>query len=211
MESFIEKLNYAIDFEGDYLKSVRDNATSSGVPIMRKETAKFLCTLIALNKPKNILEIGTAVGYSGSLMLKYSTKDTKLTTVEIDQKNAEIARKNFKAQNFEKRAMIFVGDAEEIIPLSSGKFDFIFLDGPKSKYGEFLPYLKKMLAVNGVLVCDNVLFRDYISGNKKNPHRMQTIVNNMREFLDVLTCDKDFFTQVFEVDDGISVSIKIKG
>lgn len=211
MENYIDKLNYALDFEGDFLKKIRKAAEEEGVPVMKTDTAKFLTTISKLKNPKNILEIGTAVGYSGSLLLKYSDKESKLTTIEIDPKSAEIAKQNFKAQNFASRSMIFIGNAEEIIPLTSGKFDLIFLDGPKSHYGEFMPYLKKMLALNGSLICDNVLFRNYVSGEKKNPHRMQTIVNNMREFLNNLTNDADFLTQVFEIGDGVSVSVKIKG
>ncbi len=208
---YIAEINSRSTYEGDFLADIREKARAEGIPVMLPATSQFLSTIVKLNCPKNILEIGTAVGYSGSLMLKHSHKQSRLTTIEMCDESIAKARKNFKAQNFENRVRIFQGDASEIIPLMSGKFDFIFLDGPKSRYYEYYPYLKNMLVKGGVLVSDNVLFRDLISGEKKAHKRMNTIVFHMREFLDKLTKDDDFQTSVYDVGDGMAISIKVKG
>ncbi len=210
-EDYIVKLNKISPFEGEFLERIREEARADGIPVMLRETSQFLAMLIKAKAPKNFLEIGTAVGYSGSIMLKFGDSESKLTTLEIEEDSIARAKDNFKSQNYEYRVRIFSGDASEIIPVMSGKFDFIFLDGPKSKYYEYYPYLKKMLVSGGVLVADNVLFRDLISGAIKPHHRVQTIVNNMREFLDNLVADEDFLTTIYNIGDGLSVSIKIKG
>ena len=208
---FLDLLNEASDFEGKFLENLRISSREKGIPVMLKEGAKYLAMTVAQNSPKNILEIGTAVGYSGSLMLKYADSDAFLTTIEIDEKSVEVAKANFLEQGLLQKVRIFEGDAEDIVPLMSGTFDFVLIDGPKSRYLEFYPYVKKMLKVGGILFCDNVLFRDFVSGEKKNPHRMQTIVNNMRSFLEVIAKDEDFITNVLDIGDGICVSVKLRG
>lgn len=207
-EKYIESVNTADEFEGEYLQSLRIAAREEGIPVMLPETSKLLATTVSMKKPENILEIGTAVGYSGSIMLKNAKENARLTTIEIEESSANRAKETFKKEGFSERVTLHLGDAEEIIPMMSGSYDFILCDGPKSRYLEFYPYLKKMLRSGGVLFCDNVLFRDYISGEVKNPHRMQTIVNNMRDFLDVLSKDTDFTTTLLDVGDGVTVSVK---
>lgn len=207
-KKYIESVNTADDFEGNHLQSLRMAAREEGIPVMLPETSKLLATVVSMKKPENILEIGTAVGYSGSIMLKNAKENARLTTIEIEESSANRAKETFKKEGFSDRVTLHLGDAEEIIPMMSGSYDFILCDGPKSRYLEFYPYLKKMLRSGGVIFCDNVLFRDYISGEVKNPHRMQTIVNNMRDFLDVLSKDTDFTTTLLDVGDGVTVSVK---
>lgn len=205
---YSENLNVADNFEGEYLETLRKTAREEGIPVMLPSSSKLLAAIISLKKPTNVLEIGTAVGYSGSIMLKFAADNCRLTTLEIEEKSAMRAKETFSKLGFSERVTLHIGDAEEIVPLLSGSFDFILCDGPKSRYLEFYPYLKSLLKSGGVLFCDNVLFRDYVSGEVKNPHRMQTIVNNMREFLEMLTKDEDFVTTVLPVGDGVTISIK---
>ncbi len=206
-EEYLSLLNGRCDFEGEFLKNQREKARARGVPVMLEDTARFLANIIELKKPKNILEIGMAVGYSGSLMLRHTVKECKLTTIEIDEVSLKTAKDNFKAQGLTERVRIFQGDAGEIIPLMSGKFDFIFVDGPKSKYIQYLPNIMNMLSPQGVIVSDNVLFRDLISGEVKAHKRMNTIVRFMREYLDEITTNDKLFTQVYDVGDGVAVSV----
>lgn len=205
---YSENLNVADNFEGEYLETLRKTAREEGIPVMLPSSSKLLAAIISLKKPTNVLEIGTAVGYSGSIMLKFAADNCRLTTLEIEEKSAMRAKETFSKLGFSERVTLHIGDAEEIVPLLSGSFDFILCDGPKSRYLEFYPYLKSLLKSGGVLFCDNVLFRDYVTGEVKNPHRMQTIVNNMREFLEMLTKDPDFVTTVLPVGDGVTISIK---
>lgn len=195
------------DFEGEYLKGVRAFAEQHEVPIMRKQVANFIYTLVKLVKPKRILEIGMAVGYSASIM-KSAYSETKISTMEIEEEAIKEATKNFEAQGILDEITIFKGDAKDIVPNVSGNFDFIFLDGPKSYYIKFLPFLLDLLNKGGILVADNVLFRGYISDEKKFPKDKCTIVKNLKIFLEEISSRKDLTTTILPFGDGVSISIK---
>ncbi len=180
------------------------------VPILRDESISFLFRLVQKLEPKNILEIGTYIGYSASIMLTASL-NSKLETVEIKEENASLARENLK--EFGDRAVVFCDDAKNLIAKQyqdKKKYDFIFLDGPKGQYIRYFPILKELLNVNGYLVADNVYFHGMVKMEGKIPHKHRSIVNNLRKFIDAISTDKDFETKIFEIGDGISVSKKIK-
>lgn len=180
------------------------------VPILRDESISFLFRLVQKLEPKNILEIGTYIGYSASIMLTASL-NSKLETVEIKEENANLARENLK--EFGDRAVVFCDDAKNLIEKlcqDKKKYDFIFLDGPKGQYIRYFPILKELLNVNGYLVADNVYFHGMVKMEGKIPHKHRSIVNNLRKFIDAISTDKDFETKIFEIGDGISVSKKIK-
>ena len=180
------------------------------VPILRDESISFLFRLVQKLEPKNILEIGTYIGYSASIMLTASL-NSKLETVEIKEENASLARENLK--EFGDRAVVCCDEAKNLIEKlcqDKKKYDFIFLDGPKGQYIRYFPILKELLNVNGYLVADNVYFHGMVKMEGKIPHKHRSIVNNLRKFIDAISTDKDFETKIFEIGDGISVSKKIK-
>ena len=129
-------------------------------------------------KPKKILEIGVNLGLSGIAML-ISEPNASLSGIEIDEEKIKLAKNNYKKFGVFDRAKIFQGDASEIIPVLTGEYDFIFLDGPKGHYYEYLPNLLSVLSVGGTLFADNVLFRGYILGSVKTPHRFNTTKHSM--------------------------------
>ena len=177
---------------------------------MLDDTKELLFETVANAQPKRILEIGTAIGYSGIVMLSASSAAT-LNTVELDEKTAMLARKNFEEFGVSERVNIFVGDAREIVRLLTGSYDFIFLDGPKGQYEAFLPYLTDLLEVGGTLVCDNVLYKglvEHVPADKRHKHI--TVARNMRAFLDDITTNPRFKTVLHRIGDGVTVSIKLK-
>lgn len=206
-----EYINNFIDnvaFQGDFLEEMRKNARERNIPVMLKDTAILLATTVRSIKPLKILEIGTAIGYSGSLMLFSAPPEATLVTLEKMEESRAEALENFARFGQAERVKCYLGDCTEIIPKMSGQFDFILLDGPKSKYLEMYPYLKDMLKTGGMLFSDNVLFRDLVSGEKKHTHRKNTIVRNMREFLDMVSKDEDMVSTLLDIGDGIMLSIK---
>ena len=120
------------------------------------------------------------------------------------------AKGEFEKWGYSNRAKIFVGDACEIIPLMQGEYDFIFVDGPKTRYIEFLPYLKKMLVNGGILFCDNVLFNGMVAGEQEVGKKKNSIVEKLDLFLKTLFADGDFSSSILPVGDGVSLSIKKK-
>lgn len=189
------------------IKEIEAFGRINGYPIIREKGAQVLVKLVSENKPKKILEIGTAIGYSGSLMLLNS--DATLVTLELNEESAKIARENFEKLGLSNRVKVVVGDAKESIQKLNEKFDFIFLDGPKGQYINYLPILLQLLNVGGLLVADNVHYHGLVlkEGVPEKKHR--TIVNNLRKYLQSVTSDDTLETEVLPFADGISISRKV--
>ena len=184
-------------------------ARENYIPVMLDDTKKLLQQLTTENQPKKILEIGTAIGYSGIVMLT-SSPEAQLNTIEMDEKSAEMARQNFIQAGVYDRVNLFVGDAKEIVTQLTGKYDFIFLDGPKGQYDCFLPYLIDVLEMGGLLVCDNVLYKGLVEHVPEHRHKHITIARNLNRFLDDLNNDNRLTTRLHRTGDGVTVSRRIK-
>lgn len=189
------------------LKDIEQFAEANEIPILRFEARKVLEKLIIKNKPHKILEIGTAIGFSGSFMLLLSP-ESKLTTIEKSKEMIEIAKQNFINQNLIERVEILQGDATEIVKSLNSQFDFIFLDGPKAQYFYQLPYLLKLLTENGMILADNVLFRGLIKSDMPLPKKYKTIVLNLRKFIQQVQCDPKLKSKILPVGDGLMIITK---
>ena len=186
---------------------LREDAKKKGEPILRDKSYQILLEKVKENKPKRILEIGVNLGLSGISMLLVSPS-SQLSGIEIDEEKIKLASENYRQFGVQDRAKIFQGDASEIIPILTGKYDFIFLDGPKGHYFEYLPHLLDALNEGGILFADNVLFRGYVNGKVKTPKRFNTTKNSMEKFLKAITTDKNLSTEVLDIEDGISITKK---
>ena len=189
--------------------ALRKDAKGKGEPILRDRSFQLLLETVKENSPKSILEIGVNVGLSGIAML-LTDKNAKLTGIEIDEEKIEIAKENYRTFGVIDRAKIFQGDASEIIPILTGEYDLIFLDGPKGHYFEYLPHLLSILKVGGILFADNVLFRGYVGDKVKTPHRFNTTKHSMENFLNAITTDENLSTEIIDIEDGVSITKRIK-
>lgn len=188
-------------------QELHDYARKNWVPILRDKSADFLCKIIKDEQPKKILEIGTCLGYSGTLILENSSG--VLTTIEKDEKKCQEAVKNFEQAGLSSRVEVINGDAGEVIKdlLKDGqKYDFIFLDGPKGQYITYLPILKQLLNKKGILMADDIYYHGWVKGNDYPKHKHRTIILRLREFIEKITTDEDFDTILLDLEDGISVS-----
>lgn len=179
------------------------------IPVMLNDTKELLFRTVSEKQPSRILEIGTAIGYSGIVMLSAAPAAT-LNTIELDEKVAETAKKNFAEAKMSSRVNIFVGDAKEIVTLLTGEYDLIFMDGPKGQYEAFLPFLTDVLAVGGILVCDNVLYKglaEHVPEDKRHKHI--TVARNMNAFLYDITHNARYVTELHRIGDGVTVSRKL--
>lgn len=186
----------------------REKAKLNGEPILRDKSFELLLETVRKKQPKKILEIGVNVGLSGIAML-LTCQSASLTGIEIDEEKIAIAKSNYKEFGVYDRAKIFQGDASEIIPILTGKYDFIFLDGPKGHYYEYLPHLLSALNNGGILFADNVLFRGYVDGSVKTPHRYATTKNSMEKFLKEITENTHLKTTLHKIEDGVSITEKL--
>ncbi|MGL4392569.1 MAG: O-methyltransferase [Fusobacteriaceae bacterium] len=178
-------------------------AEQNNIPIVSKEVAEYLKFLVRQNSFKNILEIGTAIGYSGIIMLSESkSSDKKLTTIEIDQERFALAEKNFELAGFGKKNLqLIFGDATDVLPKFSGTFDFIFIDASKGQYQKFFDESYRLLSDNGIIFIDNIMFRGYLY--KEYPKRFKTIVKNLDLFIDFLYKNHDVVLLPF--GDGVAL------
>lgn len=191
------------------LDSIEKEALESYVPIIRKEMQSFLKLLLAMKRPKRILEVGAAVGFSSILMAQYSPSDCEITTIENYDKRIPIAKENFVRAGMQNRITLLEGDAQEILPTLTKAYDLIFMDAAKGQYIHFMPEVLRLLASGGVLVSDNVLQDgDIIESHFIVERRNRTIYKRMREYLYELTHNEQLVTAVLPVGDGITVSVK---
>ena len=191
------------------LDAIEREALDSYVPIIRKEMQSFLKLLLAMTRPKRILEVGTAIGFSSILMAEYAPAGCKIVTIENYEKRIPIARENMKRAGKEDQITLLEGDASDVLKTLSDPFDFIFMDAAKGQYIHYLPDILRLLNVGGTLVSDNVLQDgDIIESHYAVTRRNRTIYKRMREYLYELTHRQDLVTAVLPVGDGITVSTK---
>lgn len=180
-------------------------AQEYNVPIVTKEVAEYLRFLVSSYKIKNILEIGTAIGYSGILMAKEIKENNgKLYTIEIDEERYNLAQENFKKSGLSNIISI-KGDALEEVKKINDTFDFIFIDASKGHYMEFFEDSYKLLNEGGIIFIDNIMFRGYIY--KEYPKRFKTIVKRLDSFIDYLYKRDDRFV-LLPFGDGVGLYFK---
>jgi len=205
VENYIRGL---IKRDDETLLELEEYALINHVPIIQKDAAQLLETLIYMAKPLRILELGTAIGYSSILMSRCAGTRAKITTIERSSEMVAIARSNITKYGYESRIEVLEGDCLEILESLKDKHDFIFMDAGKSHYNDFFPHCERLLTENGVIVSDNVLFRGMIAADELVEKRMATIVKRMREYLVMLSSNAEFHTSVVPVGDGIAISTR---
>lgn len=195
-----------IYIDDDFL-DLKKYALENDVPIMKLETKEFLKSLIKMKNPKTILEIGTAIGYSSLIFDKYSKAN--IVTIEKSQKMSEIAEKNFEKYAKNNIHLINMDAVKALDEINQG-FDFIFIDANKAQYKYYFDIVKNKLNDDGIIVCDNVLFRGEISNDNLLEKRHVTIVKRLRKFLSYITYLEEFHTSIIPIGDGITISIRRK-
>lgn len=208
MRTFIHSLETE---NSEILETIEKEALDTYVPIIRKEMQSFLKVLLAIQKPKRILEVGTAVGFSAILMSEYAPEECHITTIEKYEKRIPIALENFKRAGKEKKITLIEGDAMEVLKGLEGSFDFIFMDAAKGQYIYYLPEVVRLLEKDGVFVTDNVLQDgDVIESRFAVERRNRTIHSRMREYLYELKHHRLLETSIIPLGDGVALSTKVR-
>ena len=197
---------------GELLDTIEKKAVEEGVPIIRSETAALLRSLTAALRPENILEIGTAVGYSALQMCQVMPENCHITTIEKYEKRIPEAKENFRKAGEESRITFLEGDADMWLKELKGKqFDLVFMDAAKGQYLNWLPLLLDLMPVGAVLISDNVLQDgDVVQSRFAVQRRNRTIHSRMREYLYELKHMEEFETAVIPIGDGVTISTRIR-
>lgn len=195
--------------EGELCGRIAREARTEDIPIIKKETAALLKTLVTAKRPGAILEVGTAVGYSALLMAGVMPPSCTITTIEKYEPRIREARKNFKEAAMEERIILMEGDAEEILPRLEGPYDFIFMDAAKGQYIHWLPVILGLMPEGGMLFSDNVLQDGSIIQSRYGVERRdRTIHSRMREYLYTLKHTEGLESAIIPMGDGVAVSVR---
>ena len=194
----------------EVLEKIEEQAHIDNVPIIRKEMESFLMVMLYIKKPKRILELGTAVGYSAILMSECIDEGGKITTIENYEKRIVEAKKNIELSGKGQVIELLEGDATEVMKtLPSQQFDFVFMDAAKAQYIYFLPEVLRLMKKGAVLITDNVLQEgDLIESRFVVERRDRTIHKRMREYLEVVKNHEELETSIVPIGDGITISVK---
>lgn len=192
------------------LLGLEEYARENKVPIAEPETARLLSVLTKLIKPKRILEVGCAIGYSSAIMSQGLAPNGEIITIEYDAKTAEIARNNIKKAGLSDKITVVEGDAKDYLSYidEDESFDIVFLDGPKAHYLFMLDDAVRLLKKGGLLISDNILFKGMTADDDHFVRRKVTIINRLREYIDALMAHPQLETSILSQGDGVTLSVK---
>ena len=187
------------------LEKIKQKALDEHIPIIMDDTLEVVDKILKEVKPKRILEIGTAVGYSAICFSEYLSEDGQIDTIERDEERIIEAKSNIEKVGVSNKINIYSGDAVEILPTLNNKYDVVFIDAAKGKYPFFLKEALRMLNTHGVILADNILYKGYVMSDY-NKHKQRTAVRNLREYIKEVTENPDIETEILEVGDGLAIS-----
>lgn len=191
------------------LEDIRQESKVEFLPILSEECEEVLIDLIKKIKPTSILEIGTCVGYSSTIMLLNS--NATIDTIEIDEERLEKAKALWKNYKLQDRVNYYLGDVDKILDkvIENKTYDLIFIDGPKSRYLDHFIKTQKAMHENTIILCDDVLFFGLVKGEEKVAHKHRTIVRHLREFLSYIEERDDLNVEILDKGNGIAIIRKI--
>lgn len=189
------------------IREMKQYAEVNNVPIMMDEGIDFLTTFILKNHVKNVLEIGTAIGYS-AIMMALVDPNLKITTIERDEIRYLEALKNVKAFDLENRITLIYNDAFNV--KLDEKFDLIFIDAAKAQNIKFFEMFERNLESDGVIITDNLKFHGLVDKKEEEikSKNLRALVRKIKDYVDYLKTNEKYNTEFFEVGDGISVSTR---
>ena len=190
------------------LRDLELYAEENSVPIIHKEVADLLRVILKLKRPKKILELGCAIGYSSLFFADVLDGDVEIVTTERNPIMLERAQDNIKKAGMEDRIKILVGDAEETLKDLEGTFDMIFIDAAKGHYKMFFDMLIGKLNPGGIVISDNILYKGMIASDDYVVRRKKTIVKRMRTYLDYICDLEGISTSLIPIGDGLAISYK---
>lgn len=211
MEKLTNYLVETLSGRSDWMIALEAYAKAEQVPIMEPVSMNFLTQLVRMYQPEKILEIGTAIGYS-ALRMHDVNPGASIVTIEKNEQMYHTAKKNVEEQVKTGQIEVIHADAliymEELV-LANKKFDFIFIDAAKAQYKRFFLLAEKLLHKQGIIVCDNILFKGYVADETKadNP-RLQKLAKKIATFNEWLMEQEAYHSSIVPIGDGMTISIK---
>ncbi|MFW7432799.1 O-methyltransferase [Vagococcus carniphilus] len=186
------------------LGEVQQEAYDNDVPIIPNETVSFLKFFLKQIKAKEVLEIGTAIGFSASLMAQTMGKESHVTTIDRFDVMIRKAKANFEKLGLSEQVTLLEGDAKDVLPTLNGPYDFIFMDSAKSKYIDFLPECLRVLKKDGVIMIDDVFQAGTVMHDiKEIPKSQRTIYRKLNKLYDTVLSHPDLTVTILPLGDGV--------
>ena len=187
------------------LEKIKQKALQEHIPIIMDDTLEVIEKYLKENAPKKILEIGAAVGYSAMCFSEFLSDGGSIDTIEREEERIAEAKENFKKVGVQDIITLYEGDAVEILPTLTEKYDMVFIDAAKGKYPFFLNQALRMLNKNGIIFADNILYKGYVMSDY-NKHKQRTAARNLREYIKEVMENPELKTEILEVGDGLAIS-----
>ncbi|MFC0235294.1 MULTISPECIES: O-methyltransferase [Fictibacillus] len=207
LNQYIEKI---IPTRSEQVLKMEQYAKEHNVPIMDLTGMETLLSYVRLKKPKRILEVGTAIGYS-AIRMALACENAEVISIERDEERYNIAKDNVRSFHLESRITLLFGDANELQSQveNYAPYDFIFIDAAKGQYQNFFDHYSSMLSPDGIIVTDNVLFRGYVADESGlESRRLRSLVKKIRSFNEYMMQHPDYQSSILPVGDGMMVSIR---
>ena len=205
-----EFIRNTIAREEGIFKEMEEYARRNHIPIIAPETAALLRILVKVHRPRRILEVGTAIGYSALVMASASGGCARIDTIEIDEGMAGLAEKYLERSGFGSAIRVLRGDAYEVLQCLVTPYDMIFLDASKGQYPEFLPECLRLAREGGIILSDNVLYRGLVASSGHVEHKHRTIAVRLKEYLQSLCNNPLLDTAIIPIGDGLALSYKTR-
>ena len=187
------------------IEDIKEKALDEHIPIIMDDTLEVIEKILLEEKPKRILELGTATGYSSICFSNILKNDVYIDTIELDEGRANEAIDNIKSLGLEKKINVIKGNAVDVLPTLTEKYDVFFIDAAKGKYPIFLKEALRLSKKGSIILADNILYKGYVMSDY-NKHKQRTAVRNLREYIKEITEDKRLDTEILEVGDGLAIS-----
>ncbi len=187
------------------LKKLKESAESRNIPILQDDTMQIITEKLKETRPKTILEIGTAVGYSALCFSRYLDNDGQIITIEINEDRVLEARENIREISSEENIAVVHMDAYEYMKSQNKTYDVIFIDAAKGQYMNYLKEALRLTKKGSIIIADNILHKGMVMSSY-NEHRHRTMVTRLREYIKEVTENENLDTIIMEVGDGLSIS-----
>jgi len=195
------------------IDKIKEKALNEHIPIIMDDTLEVIEKILLEEKPKRILELGTATGYSSICFANILLKNCRgehcssviIDTIELDENRANEAINNIKQMGLDKNINVIKGNAVDVLPTLNEKYDIFFIDAAKGKYPIFLKEALRLSKNGSIILADNILYKGYVMSDY-NKHKQRTAVRNLREYIKETTEDERLQTEILEVGDGLAIS-----
>lgn len=190
------------------IDNIKQKALEEHIPIIMDDTLEAIKKILLKEKPKRILELGTATGYSSICFSNILNNDVYIDTIELNEERANEAINNIKELGLQDKINVILGNAVEVLPTLNKQYDIFFIDAAKGKYPIFLKEAIRLSKKGSIILADNILYKGYVM-SEYNKHKQRTAVRNLREYIKEVTENDELETEILEIGDGLAVS-KVK-